>query len=126
RNLKAGNKISFKYFMLFNTQSANTISNNEVYFDKQSITRYKEALDRIFDIALKVEEVENIIKKEKIKSIEKEITKFKNKQLIQDTEVNSFESEITSDVKQARLLGLIDDNYIDPSKSLQILRGIVN
>ena len=51
---------------MFNTISGNIIENDEgIFFDKQNETRYKEALPRIFDLALGIETVENILKSEK-------------------------------------------------------------
>ena len=54
-HLKADSKISFRYFMLFNTISGAIITNTNQYFDKQSEDRYREALPRIFDLALKID-----------------------------------------------------------------------
>ncbi|WP_144468343.1 DUF3732 domain-containing protein [Bacillus pumilus] len=125
-SLKAGNKISFRYFLLFNTQSGNVISNNEVYFDKQNITRYREALERIFDIALKIEDIENILIKEKINTIEKEIAKTNKKQSIYDKEEHIFKTNINNDIKKAREYNLIDDQYIAPEQYITILKELVN
>ncbi|WP_339148231.1 MULTISPECIES: DUF3732 domain-containing protein [unclassified Sutcliffiella] len=126
KSIKAGNKVSFRYFLLFNTQSGNTISNNEVYFDKQNITRYREALERIFDIALKIEDIENILLKEKIVLIEKEINRIKKKQTLFEKEENLFESYIKKDIKQARILNLIDDKFIGPENYLNTLQELCN
>ncbi len=51
---------------MFNTITGNIIENDsEVFFDKQNETRYREALPRIFDLAVGIESVENTLKKEK-------------------------------------------------------------
>lgn len=64
--IKAGSKISLRYFLLFNTISGNIIENDSgVFFDKQDDSRYREALPRIFDLAVGIETVGNILKKEK-------------------------------------------------------------
>lgn len=126
KSIKAGNRISFRYFLLFNTQSGNIISNNEVYFDKQNIARYREALERIFDIALKIEDIENILIKEKIITIEKEIAKINKKQSLYDKEEHLFESNIRDDIKQARKFNLIDNEYIEPDQYLTVLQQLVN
>jgi energy-coupling factor transporter ATP-binding protein EcfA2 len=126
KSIKAGNRISFRYFLLFNTQSGNTISNDEVYFDKQNVTRYREALERIFDIALKIEDIENILIKEKIITLEKDIAKIQKKQSIYDKEEELFDSNIRNEIKQARILNLINDQYIEPEHYLPILHNLVS
>lgn len=126
KSIKAGNKISFRYFLLFNTQSGNIISNNEVYFDKQNTTRYREALERIFDIALKIEDIENILIKEKITTIEKEIIKIKKKQVLYDKEEHLFESNLKNDIKKAREFHLIDNHLFEPENYLTVLKKIVD
>jgi len=78
--IKAGTKISFRYFLMFNTISGNIIENDEgVFFDKQNEIRYKEALPRIFDLALGIETVENILKTEKKAELEKQLAKLTRK-----------------------------------------------
>lgn len=126
KSIKAGNRISFRYFLLFNTQSGNIISNNEVYFDKQNITRYREALERIFDIALKIEDIENILIKEKIITIEREIARINKKQSIYDKEEGLFKSNIRNDIKQARKFNLINDQYIEPEQYLTALKQLIS
>ncbi|MEC2472476.1 hypothetical protein P9027_30970 [Bacillus thuringiensis] len=126
KSMKAGSRISFRYFLLFNTQSGNIISNNEVYFDKQNITRYREGLDRVFDIALKIEEIENILIKEKINTIEKEIAKICKKQSLIDKEKLLFRTNIKTDIKKARKSNLIDEEYIEPERYMDVLKNLVN
>jgi hypothetical protein len=64
--IKSGSKISLRYFFIFNTISVNIIENDTgVFFDKQDDARYRDALPRIFDLAVGIETVENILKKEK-------------------------------------------------------------
>ncbi len=86
--IKAGSKISLRYFLMFNTVSGNIIENDEdVFFDKQNEIRYKEALPRIFDLALAIETVENILKTEKKAELEKQLLKLvrKNKTITSKT-----------------------------------------
>ena len=126
RSIKAGNKISFKYFMLFNTQSENTISNKEVYYDKQNITRYREALERIFDIAFKIEDIDNILLREKAKSLEKEVLNLQKKQSVIENKNNVFEEDIRRDIKRARELNLLDNTLIEPEEYLTVLKSLTD
>ena len=58
--LRAGSKVSFRYFFLFNTISEDIITSRDTYFDKQSEDRYREALPRIFDLAMGIDTLQNI------------------------------------------------------------------
>ena len=68
--LKANSKISLRYFMLFCTISGDIVQHSEVFFDKQSDNRYREALPRVFDLAVGIETVDNIIRRDKLVSLQ--------------------------------------------------------
>ncbi|MGZ5472018.1 MAG: AAA family ATPase, partial [Nitrososphaeraceae archaeon] len=63
--LRSGSKISLRYFLIFTTISEDIITDSTVYFDKQNEARYREALLRIFDLAVGIDDIENILAKEK-------------------------------------------------------------
>lgn len=108
-SLKAGSKISLRYFMLFNTISGNIIENDSnIFFDKQNEERYREALPRIFDIALGIETIENILKKEKMIELEKELNKLNRKHSRINAGSDDFESEKKDIIKQAKEYALIN------------------
>jgi len=108
-SLKAGSKISLRYFLLFNTISGNIIENDSnIFFDKQNEARYREALPRIFDIALGIETIENILKKEKKIELEKELNKLNRKQSRINAGSDDFESEKKDIIKQAKEYALIN------------------
>lgn len=110
-NLKAGSKISLRYFMLFNTISANIIENDSnIFFDKQSEQRYKEALPRIFDIALGIETIENILKKEKRIELEKELQRLNRKKNRINKGSDDFDNEKKDIIKQAKEYNLISSD----------------
>ncbi|MED1170297.1 AAA family ATPase, partial [Bacillus paranthracis] len=64
KKISLGSKISFRYFFMFNTQSGDTIDHSEVFFDKQNNDKYREALERIFELGIGRETEENRIVKE--------------------------------------------------------------
>ncbi len=106
--LKAGSKISLRYFLLFTTISQDIIANSRVYFDKQDESRYQEALPRIFDLAVGIDSVENILAREKKLSIESEIRKFERKQDRIDSKKDDFQKELVGVVKRAKEFGLLE------------------
>ncbi|WP_335965446.1 DUF3732 domain-containing protein [Galbibacter sp. PAP.153] len=108
--IKSGTKISLRYFLMFNTISGNIIENDEgVFFDKQNEIRYKEALPRIFDLALGIETVENILKSEKKADLEKQLAKLirKNKALASKT--TDFNNERVEILRKAKEYNVVSD-----------------
>lgn len=77
--LRAGSKVSFRYFFLFNTISEDIITSRDTFFDKQSEERYREALPRIFDLALGIDTLQNIANREKREQLERELANLKKK-----------------------------------------------
>ncbi|MBV6714865.1 DUF3732 domain-containing protein [Paenibacillus chitinolyticus] len=107
KKLKAGSKISFRYFFLFNTQSGDTIDHSEVFFDKLNDTKYAEALHRIFNLATGIDSVKNILVKEKIDVLEKEITRLEKKRKSIENEHSLYDKEIRALVRRAKEFDLI-------------------
>jgi len=125
-SLKAGSKISLRYFLMFNTISGNIIENDSnIFFDKQNEDRYKEALPRIFDIALGIETIENILKKEKRIELEKELNQLNRKQSRINTGSDDFESEKKDIIKQAKEYALINAD-LPVEDSMGELNSIIN
>lgn len=104
--LKKASKISFRYFMLFNTISENIITNTNHFFDKQDEDRYREALPRIFDLALTIDNVENILNKEVRESLQKKITKELQKGEIIANKSSFFDLERQGIFKESLTLGI--------------------
>lgn len=116
KEIKKDSKISPRYFMLFNTQRRDTLSHKDTLFDKQSGTnnlRNIEALQRIFDIALGVSTIDNLIKIEKLKEKEKELIKLQTKEESYLKKESQFGSEISKLCERAKQLKLINLDYND-------------
>ena len=124
--MKVGSKVSIKYFMLFNSQDDNTIINSDVFFGKQTFTKYKEALNRVFDIAIGISTPEDILITEKIREIESQISKYEKKQEISLKAQDLFNNEKLEIVKQAKAYGLLDEMCKDTDKSIDILRSYIS
>ncbi len=124
RSLKANSKISLRYFNLFCTISGDIIQHSEVFFDKQNDNRYREALPRIFDLAVGIETIGNILMREKVASLETKLAQIekKNKQVTEKK--SEFHGEIQSIAKEAKEFGLIDEND-DTPESIESLRLVI-
>ncbi|PKG44081.1 DUF3732 domain-containing protein [Psychroflexus sp. MES1-P1E] len=119
--IKSGTKISLRYFLMFNTISGNIIENDEgIFFDKQNETRYKEALPRIFDLALGIETVENILKAEKKSELEKQLTQLVRKNKTITAKADDFNKEKVQILQQAKEYNVIKDstNSVDAINEL--------
>ncbi|MCO8167153.1 DUF3732 domain-containing protein [Pseudomonas sp. 21LCFQ02] len=109
RVIKSGSKVSFRYFFLFNTISDDIILNSKAFFDKQEIDRYREALPRIFDLALGIDDLENIIARERKEQLQREIAKHERKKTTILDNQGSFASEIREIASKAAEFGLIPE-----------------
>lgn len=108
KEIKKGSKISPRYFMLFNTQRRNTLSSDEVLFDKQTIPKQQEALTRIFDIAIGATTIENLIKQELLSSKEKELMKLEVKEENIAKKIGLYDDEIKEIALMSKKLNLVD------------------
>jgi hypothetical protein len=109
--IKSGTKISLRYFLMFNTISGNIIENDEgIFFDKQNETRYKEALPRIFDLALGIETVENILKSEKKSELERQLAKLVRKNKTITAKADDFNKEKLEILQQAKEYNVVKNS----------------
>lgn len=114
--LKAGSRISLRYFLLFNTISQDIITHSEQFFDKQDQERYQEALPRIFDIAVGIDTVENILKREKRTELEKRLLRLQRLSARTEESSRLFHDQLTETIAKAKAYGLIpDDTGVDDS-----------
>jgi hypothetical protein len=124
--IKLGSKISLRYFLMFNTISVNIIENDTgVFFDKQNIARYRDALPRIFDLAVGIETIENILKKEKKADLKQKLLKLEKKSQSISNKSDEFKSEQKLLIKEAKEYSLIDTN-LDFDSSLTNLKSVVS
>jgi hypothetical protein len=128
KKIQAGSKVSFRYFLLFNTQSTSIILNPNVFFDYDlyDAEKYREALDRIFDLSIGTDTVDNVLIKEKLSQIEKQIIKLEKKKVLTDKEVKDFSNRILELVKQAREYDLIENRLLTPEDALQRLETLIH
>jgi hypothetical protein len=107
--LRAGSKVSFRFFFLFNTISDEIILSTKTFFDKQADERYREALPRIFDMALGIDDIENIAAREKKEQLRKELAREERKSEALSTKRGTFDREARAIAAQAAAFGLISE-----------------
>ncbi|VGO18984.1 hypothetical protein SCARR_01038 [Pontiella sulfatireligans] len=109
---------------MFNTLSQDIIINSAVFFDKQNSGRYREALERIFDLAIGVDTIENIISREKKAELEKELKRQERRGARYAEKRIEFEREVDELIKRAKEYELIPDG-LDVDASLDELRHVI-
>lgn len=123
--LKLGSKISLRYFLMFNTISQDIITESrDMYFDKQDNSRYREALPRIFDIATGIENVENIIFKERKEQLEKKLILLEKKASKIDSHRSIFLEEQDEILRISREFDLISSS--DNDQAINELKQVVS
>lgn len=125
KTMKRGSKISIRYFLLFNSQDQNTITHSDTFFDRQTETRYKEALDRIFDLVLGIDSVEDTLIKEEISKLETELKRIEKKTIAFEKEEQLFEKNMQQVLKQAKEYELIDDKSRRFEEDIVLLKQVV-
>ncbi|XCN71186.1 MAG: DUF3732 domain-containing protein [Candidatus Electrothrix aestuarii] len=105
--LKAGSRISLRYFLMFTTISEDIITNSSVFFDKQNESRYREALPRIFDIAVGIDDIENVLRKEEKQKLVSEKKKLERRQNRVSAQRDDFLTELGGIIRRAKEYGLI-------------------
>jgi hypothetical protein len=108
RAIRAGSKLSFRYFFLFNTLSQDIITSSTVFFDRQNEDRYREALPRIFDLALGIDDLVNIAAREKKEELSKELGRIQKKSNQVSNSERLFEGETRAIARRAIEYGLMD------------------
>ena len=124
RNIKIGSKISPRYFLVFNTVSENIITDTDVFFDKQNIDRYRDALGTVFDLATGIETEENLKTREQINTLKQELKQLRRRQTTIEQEINTFNDGLNEIIKEAKYYNLIDYNQMDIEKNIKELINI--
>ncbi|WP_329601698.1 DUF3732 domain-containing protein [Paraburkholderia antibiotica] len=108
--LKANSKVSFRYFFLFNTISEDIITNSKVFFDKQTEDRYREALPRIFDMALGIDDLANMAAREQKEYLEKQLQRAEKKSAQLTSGKDEFDNELRQIAVKAAEYGIFSGN----------------
>ena len=126
--IMAGSKISYRYFLLFNTLSEDIVANTSTFFDYDLYDRekYVEALERIFYLAIGVDDIGNVLIREKIKSLEKEQAKIERRNKVLDKEELLFGKKIQELLLRAQEYDLIERKLFTNEDGLIRLKKLIN
>jgi hypothetical protein len=129
KKLKVGQKVSFRYFLLFNTLSEDTIAHTKIFFDfdlYKDREKYREALDRIFYLVIGVDDIGNVLIKEKIDSIEKDLIRNEKRKELSIKKESNFNREVIQLVRSAQALNLIDQKLYTFEEAIDVLEALIN
>lgn len=120
--IRAGSKLSFRYFLLFSSLSQDIITNSNVFFDKQSQERYREALPRVFDLAMGIDDIPNILAREHLDLLEANLSKLEKRQRLSETRISKAAPELQKLATRAAAYGLAGEMLAtDPIAMLQFI-----
>ncbi|RAV97650.1 DUF3732 domain-containing protein [Pseudochryseolinea flava] len=127
KKIAAGSKISYRYFLLFNTLSEDTIAHTNIFFDfdLHDSEKYKEALNRIFFLALGVDDPNNVLVKEKIIALEGDIDRIEKKQKVLQKDERLFNEKIIELLGRAQEYDLIERRLFTVDEALERLEALI-
>lgn len=123
RGVRYGTQVSFRYFLMFNTISEDTITNTTTYFDHQDTDRYRVALPRILDLGLDIDSLKNIELREERDGIKRDILSLEKKKAAIGNGQHLFESEARKIAAKAAEYGLIEK--VPKLVTIDFLREVV-
>lgn len=109
RGIKRGTKLSFRYFLIFNSLSKDVIDNGRLFFDKLDIDRYRDVWPQIFDLTVGVTDFEILQIEKKIADIQKEIFRLDQDLAKAQKAIDDREISIAHIVKHAKEAELVDE-----------------
>lgn len=124
-NITSNSKVSIRYFLLFNTISGDIIESTDVFFDKQNIDRYREALPRIFDLAVGIDDLSNIVMRDRKDELEKTLRRLEKKEKRTAIKQEEFHAEMAEIIRKANEFALIEEST-ELDEGISILRDTVN
>lgn len=125
KTIKQNSKISYRYFMLFNTLSGDVIDHSKNYFDKMDLSRYREALPRIFDLALGITTIENLMIQDKIASVDRDIQILERDKKSLEKEIKNRITSLNIIIKKAKELKIISPNLIEFNQCVEAIKNIL-
>lgn len=125
KTIKQNSKISYRYFLLFNTLSGDVIDHSKNYFDKMDIARYREALPRIFDLSLGITTIENLMIQDKITTIEHDINKLQKERETLEKDIENRTANLQIIIKKAKEAKIISIGLTDFNETIKELKSIL-
>lgn len=128
KSIKSGTKISFRYFFwLFCVQTQTILPNDKVLFEKQHISRYKDALQylKIMDWVIGADSPQNIITQNNIDDLQVKKAKLEKKQELESSQKIKFKEMIGDLYLEAKELEIIQPNLYDDNEIIATFERLI-
>ena len=109
KGIKKNTRLSYRYFLMFNTLSKDIVDNGKLFFDKLTIERYRNAWHQVFDLALGVVTPSSLTLQRQINDLEQGIISYEQAKHKAERLSLQYESSILYLIKKAKEAGLIDE-----------------
>ena len=110
RSIKRNARLSFRYFLMYNTLSKDVVDNGKLFFDKLNIERYRDVWFQIFDLSLGVIDLNTITFQKKIEELRQSIFILEAEKKKENRKKQQVESQVDLLIKHAKENKLIDES----------------
>lgn len=124
RSIKRNSRLSFRYFLLFNTLSKDVIDNGKTFFDKLHIERYRDVWPQIFDLAFGIINFETVKMQKKILDIQAELYTLEQNKKKADRQSAIRDEHIEILVKKAKEYGLVDE-ALSTNEAFKVIEQLI-
>lgn len=125
RMIQAGSQITFRYFLSSCYQDQNTLTSTDSLYMKYSDTKIRERIDRVFGMAIGVDDEKSSIIKERLYNLESDRDKLVRKVKKINSKKSKFNEEIHDLYQEALNFNLVTNKKINTAESkFKILKEI--
>lgn len=110
RSIKKNARLSFRYFLMYNTLSKDVVDNGKHFFDKMDIERYRDAWFQIFDLSLGVIDLNTIALQKKIEELRQSILNLEAEKKKENRKKEQVEFQIDLLIKHAKESKLVEES----------------
>lgn len=110
RSIKKNARLSFRYFLMYNTLSKDVVDNGKHFFDKMDIERYRDAWFQIFDLSLGVIDLNTIALQKKIEELRQSILNLETEKKKENRKKEQVEFQIDLLIKHAKESKLVEES----------------
>lgn len=124
KGVKKDVRLSFRFFLLYNTLSKDIVDNGKLFFDKLTIERYRETWSQVFDLAFGVVNLENIRLKKEIDTMRYELYLAENEQKRYEKKKEQYSYKKDMVIKHAKEKLLIEET-LEREEALQQIERLI-
>lgn len=117
RMIQAGSQITFRYFLSSCYQDQNTLTSTDSLYMKYSDTKTRERIDRVFGMAIGVDDEKSSIIKERLYNLESDRDKLVRKVKKINSKKSKFNEEIHDLYQEALNFNLVTNKKINTAES---------